>query len=113
MQYAKITFRKMVWCVSCLCFYISVINKGWKVPDLAKKMESSENDKETIGVCPQALIRHFKQIINRKNQEIPNEITKQLKKVAYLLPDRPLGVSKNGTSENSGYWLLSEGLWQP
>ena len=59
-----------------LIFYsILAINRGSKGPSLVNVLEVPKMSKKHIGICPQALTRHFKPIINHKNHQ--NIITYQ------------------------------------
>ena len=54
---------------SCIRLSILVMNNGFECSHLMNN-ENSEND-NNIGICPQALTSHFKQIIKNRNSKIP------------------------------------------
>ena len=65
-----------------------VIYKGYEDPELGDNSESSQNVQQHIGIHPQALIRHFKLIVNNKKQQIQLEMSNLKKKKQLLFPYR-------------------------
>ena len=68
----------------CLvCFNMFLYRKGSQRPKVGRNVESSKNVKHKTGIHPQALMSHFKPIINLKNSQMP----KQIKTLAtFVLP---------------------------
>ena len=101
-----------------------------------ENLESSKNAKLNIGIHPQALIRHFKPIINHKNPTSTTTNAKQSKTNLFFPPIEPLpwpvsrinwlqldpnpnifGLRK-GTLQlccfgSSYWWLLATSLFAP
>ena len=51
-----------------------------------RNFERSKNVQQTIGICPQALIRDFKRTLNDKNLEISQTMPQNIQKIAYFFP---------------------------